>query len=79
MAAQRTRREPCLVIRAGWTWASAPWCLDVSPNQYVSFDAEANRVVSPISAGRAKNRPTVDTGSDPELTYGIAQAVAMHC
>src|SRR5450756_2420843 len=50
IAAQRTRREPCLVIRPRWTWVSDSWCLGVSPAQQVSFGAEANRVMSPISA-----------------------------
>src|SRR5665647_2580524 len=42
IAAQRTRREPCLVIRPRWTWVSDSWCLGVSPAQQVSFGAEAN-------------------------------------
>ena len=42
IAAQRTSREPCLVIRPRWTWVSDSWCLGVSPAQQVSFGAEAN-------------------------------------
>jgi hypothetical protein len=50
IAAQWTRREPRLVIRPRWTWVSDSWCLGVSPAQQVSFGAEANGVMSPISA-----------------------------
>src|SRR5665647_2559839 len=42
IAAQRTSREPCLVIRPRWTWVSDSWCLGVNPAQQVSFGAEAN-------------------------------------
>ena len=49
-AAQRTSREPCLVIRPRCTWVSDSWCFGVSPAQQVSCAALANRVTSPISA-----------------------------
>src|SRR5450759_5688512 len=42
IAAQRTSREPCLVIRPRWTWVSDSWCLGVSPAQQVSLGAEAD-------------------------------------
>src|SRR5664279_5407015 len=56
IAAQRTRRERCLVIRPRRTWVSDSWCLGVRPAQQVSFEAEANRVMSPISATRTAPR-----------------------
>src|ERR1035437_8260999 len=56
IAAQRTRREPCLVTRPRRTWVSDSWCLGVRPAQQVSFDADANRVMSPISATRTAAR-----------------------
>jgi hypothetical protein len=36
-AAQRTRREPCLVIRPRRTLVSDSWCLGVIPAQQVSW------------------------------------------
>src|ERR1035437_267647 len=62
IAAQRTRREPCLVIRPRRTWVSDSWCLGVRPAQQVSFDAEANRVMSPISATRTAARGGANAG-----------------
>src|SRR5450759_657425 len=50
IAAQRTRREPCLVIRPRRTCVSDSWCFGVRPAQQVSFEADANRLTSPISA-----------------------------
>ena len=49
-AAQRTSREPCLVIRPRWTWVSDSRCLGVSPAQQASWAAVSNRVTSPTSA-----------------------------
>ena len=44
------------VIADRRTWVSDSWCLGVRPAQHVSFDAEANRVMSPISATRTAPR-----------------------
>ena len=60
MAAQRTRRDPILVIRPRTTFRSDSRCLGVSPAQEQSFSAEAKRLTSPISATKiaANSFPT---------------------
>jgi hypothetical protein len=59
-AAQRTSRDPCLVIRPRWTWVSDSWCLEVSPAQHANCAALPNREASPISATNtaARTGPT---------------------
>ena len=42
-AAQRTSREPCLVIRPRCTWVSDSWCFGVSPAHEASCAAAGNR------------------------------------
>jgi hypothetical protein len=64
-AAQRTSREPCLVIRPRCTVVSDSWCLGVSPAQLASCAARRNRLTSPISATNTAAR----IGPTPEIAW----------
>ena len=61
-AAQRTSREPCLVIRPRCTWVSDSRCLGVNPAQQASSAAVSNRVTSPTSATNTAPRIGPDPG-----------------
>ena len=61
-AAQRTSREPCLVIRPRCTVVSDSWCLGVSPAQEASCVGPGNRVTSPISATNTAGQHRPDPG-----------------
>ena len=60
MAAQRTWREPCLLMPSRVTLVSDSRCLGVSPAYDVSRWGDGNLVTSPISATNtaARSGPT---------------------
>ena len=64
-AAQRTSREPCLVIRPRCTVVSDSWCFGVSPAQEASCAGRWKRVMSPISATNTAAR----TGPTPGICW----------
>ena len=67
-AAQRTSREPCLVIRPRRTWVPDSWCLGVSPAQHANWAASPKRVTSPTSATNTAAR----TGPIPGICWTAA-------
>ena len=69
IAAQRTSREPCLVIRPRWTWVSDSWCLGVSPAQQVSFGAEAND--GDVADLGDEHRPQCGTDARDDLDFEV--------
>ena len=64
-AAQRTSREPCLVIRPRCTVVSDSWCFGVSPAQEASCAGRWKRVMSPISA----TNTAASTGPTPGICW----------
>ena len=64
-AAQRTSREPCLVIRPRCTVVSDSWCFGVSPAHDASCGGPAKRVMSPISA----TNTAASTGPIPGICW----------
>jgi hypothetical protein len=64
-AAQRTSREPCLVMCPRRTFSSDSWWVGVRPAQLHKCRAEVNLEMSPISATKTAAR----TGPTPGMVW----------